>query len=268
MSSITIDPPARLPVDYLSLSSLRLLMTCPTRWRRRYLDHELEQPNGKMTLGGAAHAALAQHFSFVIERGEGLSADELVGEFEAEWDDRTGREDVDWGKDTPGALKDSAIGALRVYRQHIAPGIVPVSVEREFELSWEGVDFHLTGFLDLEEADGSVSDLKMLGRRMGESDAHADLQPTVYLAARRAEGYPATGFKYHCMVRTKQPTAEIVPTTRTDRQLDALTGRIMDLAREIEWRTQTGTWSGAAPTPGNWYCGSCQHTGCPLRLGS
>ncbi len=67
------------------------------------------------------------------------------------------------------------------------------------------------------------------------------------------------------MVRTKQPTAELVKTSRTDRQLDFLTDRVFALAREIEWRCETDNWMGAAP--GTWFCGTCRYTDCAWRIG-
>lgn len=269
--SITVDPPAQLPgVDRLSLSSIKTFLQCPEKWRRRYLDRVYEPPSGKMILGSAAGAAEAQHFGLVIETGEGLSVEDVLDEFSSEWDDRIGREEIDFGSDSPGQLKDSGAEALSVYHSQFVPEIVPVSVEREFSLSWPGLDWSLIGFLDLEEADGTVGDLKMKGRRMSERDAHVDLQPTVYLAARRAEGNPAPGFRFHTMIRgIKQPTAEIVPTTRSDAQLDQLTDRIFSAAAEMVWRAETGNWTGAAPglfKPASDVCSGCRYTDCRWRL--
>lgn len=264
MSVLTIDPPAVLPVDYLSLSSLRLFMQCPERWRRRYLDKELEPPSGKMILGGAAGAALAQNFGHQLESGEALCTEAVLDEFASEWEDRCGREEVDWRQDLPGELKDSGVGALSIYHRLIAPTIAPVSVEREFELSWPGVQWKLTGFIDLEDSDGLVRDYKMSARRMTQPDADADLQPTIYMAARRAEGDPAAGFRFDTMIRTKQPKAEVVETERSELQLDLLTDRIFGLAREIEYRCESGNWGGAAPN--TWFCSTCRYD-CPLRLG-
>jgi hypothetical protein len=265
--NVRIDPPATLPVDYLSLSSLRLLMQCPRRWKLRYIDGAYEPPSGRMLLGGAAGAALAQHYGHQIETGQGLSTEQLLDEFSATWDGRIGREaEVGWEKDTPGSLKDSGAGALAVYHRLIAPRIRPVSIERELRLAWPGVQWTLTGYLDLEDADNWVRDFKMSKQRLSQSNADADLQPDVYLAARRAEGDPAAGFCFDTMVRLKAPTAEVVSTTRTERQLDGLTERIFGLAREIEWRCDTGIWSGAAPN--TWFCSTCSHADCPLRLGN
>jgi hypothetical protein len=263
--NVSVDPPPRLPVDYLSLSSLRTFQMCPEKWRRHYIEHQPEPSSGKMTLGSAAGAALAQHYGLQIETGQGLSTDDLVDEFAAEWEDRITREDVDLEGELPGVMKDSGVAALRLYHAAIAPHVSPVSVERGFSLSWPGVEWKLTGFLDLETADGAVADYKLSGKRMSELAARGELQPTVYLAARRAEGNPATGFAFHVMARTKQPTVEIVPAPRSERQLDLLTSRIFNLAKEISWRCETDTWMGASPM--TWFCGSCRYTDCDWRLG-
>jgi PD-(D/E)XK nuclease superfamily len=249
---ITIDPPARLPIDHLSVSSLKLFMACPEKFRRRYIEREYEPPSGKMILGSAAGAAEAQHYSTVIETGEGFTTDQVVDEFSDEWDDRIAREDIQWGADNPGELKDSGVAALERYHQDVAPEIVPVSVEREFRIGWDGVDWDLIGFMDLEEAGGAVSDLKMRGRKLSREDAAVDPQPTTYLYARRAEGNPASRFDFHTMVRAKKPYAEVVPTVRTDRQLDLFADRVFQIANEMAWRAETDNWAGAVP--GSWQC--------------
>lgn len=250
--SVTVDPPSILPVEHLSVSSLGLLAKCPEKWRRRYIEREYEPASGKMILGSSVGAAEGQHYSQVIETGEGYTVEQVCDEFTAEWDDRIGREDIDWGTDSAGDLKDSGVSSIEAYHSQVAPLIVPASVEREFTLSWPGVDWNLTGFLDLEEADGTVADLKVRGKKMLRSDADVDLQPAAYLYARRAEGNPAPRFDFHTMVRTKRPYAEVVTTERTDRQLDTFADRIFLAASEIHWRASNDTWSGAAP--GAWWC--------------
>lgn len=248
-----MDPPAELPVDRLSVTSLSMLARCPEKWHRRYILREYEPVNGKMLLGSAVGASEGQHYSRVIETGEGLSLEAVVDEFVAEWEDRIGREEVDWGEDKPGELKDSGVAAITAYHTTVAPLVVPASVEREFNLTWPGLDWSFTGFLDLEEADGTVADLKVRGKKLLRAEADVDLQPASYLYARRAEGNPAPRFDFHTMVRTKRPYAEVVSTGRTDRQLDAFADRVFLAASEIHWRASNDAWSGAAP--GSWWCG-------------
>jgi hypothetical protein len=260
-----VDPPASLPVERLSVSSLNLFSRCPSAWARRYLLHEIEPPSGRMVLGSAAGAALAQHFGRIIETGVGLSTEELLDEFASGWDGRCGREEVIWGTDSAGALKDSGAAALALYHTTIAPGVIPSTVEREFHMTWPDAPFALVGFIDLETVDGAVVDFKLGAQRMTADKAAAELQPTVYLAARRAEGNPATGFEYHAMARTRKPSAEIVPAPRTERQLDLLTHRVFSIARSMEWRWLNDCWQGTPPDLA-WLCRSCSAVDCAWRL--
>lgn len=253
---IPIDPPEFLPVSHLSVSSLNLYERCPLAWKHRYVDKRPERPSGKMTLGSSAGAALHQHFGRQLETGEGMSTEELLDEYSADWWERTEREDVDYQSDTPGQLFDSGAEALRMYHVAIAPSIVPVAIEREFELSWPGAPFVVSGFLDLETEAGAVVDFKMTTKRWSEDKAGGEIQPTVYLAARRAEGNPATAFEYHTMIRRANPMAEVVPTPRTERQLDLLTTRVFSIARSIEWRWLNDVWQGTGPDVA-WLCRGC-----------
>lgn len=257
--SITVDPPQTLPVSHLSVSSLNLLARCPEKWHRQYLLREYSPPSGKMVLGSSVGAAYAQHYSTVIETGEGYTLEQVEDEFSSEWEDRTSNADIDWGADTPGGLKDSGIEVIGAYHKNVAPLVLPVSVEREFKVTWPGVDWSLTGFLDLEDQDGTVADLKVRGKKLMRNDADSDLQPASYLFARRAEGNPAPQFDYHTMVRTKRPYAEVITTRRTDAQLDAFVDRVFAAASEIAWRTEYEIWS-AAPA-GAWWC---SHSMCGL----
>lgn len=260
-----VDPPPVLPVDYLSWSSLRLFMACPESWRRRYILKQTEPSSGKMVLGASAGAALAQHYGTQLETGEGLGREQLLDQFSDEWDERTSREEIDYERETPAALKDSGARALAIYHAAIAPAVTPVAVEREFELTWPGVQWALTGYFDLEDSDGDIRDYKVTTKRITPAAADGDLQATIYLAARRAEGNPAGRLWFDTLLRQAQPKAETVETARSDLQLDLLTDRIFAIAAEINWRCQTDIWSGSAP--GTWFCSTCRYDDCPLRLG-
>lgn len=264
--SVTVEPPTTLHViENLSVSSINTFLRCPERWRRRYVEREYELPSGQMILGSSAGAAIGRHYQEVVDTGEGLSTPDVLDCFSDEWNDRTTREEIDWGRSQPETLRDSGGAAVTTYHRTVAPTVVPTTVERQFSLSFDGVDWGLTGFLDFEEADGSVADLKMKGRKFSDAEAKVDLQPTAYLLARRAEGNPAPAFHYHTMVRTKVPQAIVVPTIRTDSQLDHFVGRIFTVAREIAWRLEHDVWQGAVP--GSWYCSErfCGHwDSCPM----
>jgi putative RecB family exonuclease len=265
----TLEIPTRLPVDYLSVSSIRLYLQCPMKWKRRYIDREYEPANGPMVLGSSVGAAEAQADHTQIDTGDRLATTDVLDLFSDEWEDRTGREDIDWRDDKPGQLKDAGIAVVQEYERTVGPNLRPVSVEREFSLEFEGVDWTVTGYFDLEEEDDVVADRKVRGRKMSPADAHVDIQPTMYLLAKRAEGNPAPRFDFHTLVRTKTPSVEVISTVRTDTQLDHFTDRILGVAAEINWRLESGVWQGAVP--GSWWCSSrfCgYHASCPMGGGA
>lgn len=248
-----LEIPTSLPVANLSLSSVNLFLRCPDKWRRRYIDNEYEGPaTPAMVLGSAVGAAEGAAYQTQIDTGQRPTSELVQDAFADEWLERTEREEIAWGADKPGLLKDTGVAAVKAYDLHIAPGVTPLYVEREFRLGFEGVDWGLAGFFDVEDDDETVRDLKVRGRKMTAVDADTDLQPTAYLLARRAEGRPASGFVFDTMVKTKTPYAEIVSTDRTDAQLDAFTHRLYGVAAEISWRVETGNWAYSAP--GNFLC--------------
>ena len=245
-----------LPVEHLSVSSIRTLRQCPTRWKRRYIDRQYEPPSGPMVLGKAAGAAEAQSDHTWIESGEPLDTDAVLDSFSDEWA-LAASEDVDWKGEKPAALKDSGAAALSAYHRDVREEMAtPVEAEREIRVDVEGEDrsVEFVAYLDVETEDGIVIDRKVTKSKWSQAKADGDAQVTGYLAGRRAEGNPAEGFAFHTMVRTKNPYAEPIPTQRTDEQLDHFLLDILGAAEEIEWRTLHDQWSYAPD--GAWWCSS------------
>ena len=266
---VQVDPPEQFPIDHLSASSIDLFQRCPMSWKHKHIDKLPDRSTGKMTAGSAAGAALAQHYGHQLEAGEGFSTERLLDEFSKGLAQRQRDEDIDWEGESPGEIKDTTIGALTVYHRHVAPDVRPLAVEREFELVWEDCPFTLIGYLDLEEADGAVGDAKTSGSKWYQAKADAQLQPDIYMGARRAEGWPAPEFRYHNLVRGKtKQTAQILTTKRTEAQLDRLTFKVFSIARRIEFSWLNDIWQGPGPDSA-WMCRGCAHaSGCPWRLGS
>lgn len=262
---VHIDPPESFPIAHLSKSSLALYERCPAAWKARYIDKRSEPSSGAMTRGKAIGAALSQHFARQIETGQGMSREELLDEYSDDWSERTEREEVQWGEEAPGELKDRGARMLAVYHRDIAPTVEPVAVEREFELSWPDCPFALTGYIDLETAAGAVVDFKATSYKWAQAKADGEFEPTIYLAARRAEGDPAERFDYHLLVATKAPQALVVASRRSERQLDLMSYRVFSIARSIEWRWLNDCWQGAGPDSA-WLCRRCGHRdGCAWR---
>jgi RecB family exonuclease len=261
-----LEVPARLPLRsddtrlmYLSVSSLALFSRCPERWRRRYLERQPEPQRGAMVVGKAVGATIAAHFAAKMA-GEALSAGEADDLCAAEFDERAAQPLTDFGQDNPGELREQAREALRAYQTELAPAARPVSVGRRFELRFEGADWSIVGYLDIEDASGEVIDVKVGSKHVSEARAKSDPQPTVYELARRAEGRREGRFLFHSLRRGAIRSGErclVVPAPRAAAQLTAMEFRIGQTARQIARCAETGDWPLSSPE--GWWCsrGQC-----------
>jgi hypothetical protein len=252
VSTAELEIPRVLPIENFSASAISTYLKCPEKWRRRYVDREYEPPSGAMILGSSIGAAEGHADQLVIDGEDRPTTEDVLDLYAAEFEERQERDEIDWNGEKPGDVKDVGVLAVKAYERAVVPDIRPVSVEREFRLDFDGVDWGFKGYLDLEEEDGAVVDRKVRKSKLGQADADSDIQPTGYLLARRSEGSPAPQFRFHTMVKTKQPYAEVVPTGRTDVQLDSFIDRLYQIAAEIHWRLEADNWGLAVP--GAWWC--------------
>jgi hypothetical protein len=252
----------RFPLRTFSVSSYRSYKKCPEKWRRVYIDGEYEQRSGAMLAGSATWAAESRSLLAQIETRRPLPAEQVLDLFSDEWNELAEREPPLWGKDDkPGVVKDRAGAALARYHRLVAPNVRPLAVERQFRLVIEDLPWTLKGYIDYERltyrrrSRASIPvDVKMSASRMNQADADSDIQVGLYLASRRAQRDPAPGFELHQLLRQVNPDIELVPTQRTDAQLDQVLEQLLYTAAEIGWRTELGIWDGAAP--GAWWCGT------------
>jgi hypothetical protein len=262
-----LQVPARLPLRaddtrliYLSVSSLALFWRCPERWRRRYLEREREPQRGPMVIGKAVGGTIAAYFTARIA-GESLSASDADDLCRAEFDERLGQPGTDLGEDDPDELREQSREALRAYLTQFAPSVRPLSVERKFEMKFDGAAWSIVGYLDVEDASGDTIDVKVGAKHVTEARANSDPQPTVYRLARRAEGRPEGRFLFHSVRRGPIRSGErclVVPAPRSAARLAAMEARIAQTAREIARCAETGDWP--LSSPDGWWCadGQCR----------
>lgn len=252
--------PVTLPVEHLSCSSVNLYLKCPLRWKRKYIDGKTESISPAALLGGAVGAAEKDSYQRQIEGGASFTTSEVLDTFSDAFELRRAKEgdNVRWEDEKPAKVKDSGAQILEVYHRIVAPTVKPIAVERGFAIVIEGVEWVITGYMDLECED-EIPDLKVRSPGKGvitAEEALAELQPGTYLAARRAEGDPAKGgFVYHNLLRGDDPSPRnvvVTPTLRTNDQLDDVLDLYMRVAAEIAWRTEYDVWAGAAR--GAWWC--------------
>jgi|SRR5215218_4585919 len=169
---------------------------------------------------------------------------------------------TDFGQDDPDDLREQSREALRGYLEQLAPSVRPVSAERRFELRFDGAEWSIVGYLDIEDQSGDTVDVKIGAKHVSEARAERDPQPTVYGLACRTEGRPAGRFLFHSIRRGPIRSGErclVVPAPRSAAQLVAMESRIAQTARQIARCVETGDWP--LSSPDGWWCapGQCRH---------
>jgi hypothetical protein len=204
-----LGPPATKPEgwppqlrDHLSASSIRMLATCPEQFRRVYLKGERQRPGAALVWGSADHYAHEQNFSQKIESHTDISSDDVKLAFAEGFDrkvaDEGGEDEVDWGDDKVGELKDRGVKLAAAYHEQVSPRVQPTAVEKSVSLDLPGLIVPVIGRTDVETA-GYVIEGKTSSSRKSKPEPQWRLQGTLY---QLATGLP---IEWHVKAKTKTP---------------------------------------------------------------
>jgi hypothetical protein len=178
-----------------------MLATCPEQFRRVYVKGERQRPGAALIWGGADHYAHEQNFTQKIESHEDISEDDVKLAFAEGFDRKIsaegGEDEVDWGDDKPGDLKDKGVGLVAVYHQQVSPRVQPVAVEKEFLMD-VGLPVPVKGFLDVE-TDAYVIEGKTATAKKSKPEPQWRLQGSLY---QLATGLPV---EWHVKTKTRIP---------------------------------------------------------------
>jgi len=241
--SALLEVPRLLPVSvtgtrvgHLSHSSVRMYLRCPEKWRRRYLELEYEPSSSNLVIGKVVGAGISA--GYVVKLGGEENYGEVMLDTASQsFDDIKDREEVDWQDEEPGKVKDSAMQCVGEYHQRVARFFKPTTVEEGFSITYPEADWDVQGYIDIT---GS-----------GEGLA-ADLHDVKTVS--KADG-STPSFAWHQIKKpnTRNPASvQVMTTDRTPVQINNYLARIAQVAREIDWRAETGNWQGAVP--GSWFC--------------
>lgn len=233
----------RLPVERLSYSALSLYLRCPMQYYFRYVEGHKEPPAAAMVTGTAGHTALEQNNLHKIKTGEDLPEKTVLDTFS---DSLVvlAKDVEDWSGDSLDTLNTQGRGVLAEYVKSAAPLLQPVHAERSIDFTVSGIPF--VARIDLENADGTVLDYKVVGKRssyLNKGAAETSLQLALYGVAAESE---KAGFC--ALVKDTQkvcftPTRSITPGVLTE--LDVV---VTNVVKAIS--------AGAFPLcdEGNWWC--------------
>jgi hypothetical protein len=244
MATITTTLPIRLParhdgaaLEHLSSTSLSCFWQCPEAFRRRYLLGERSPVSAEMLRGRVVDATVSAYYRAVLDSGQPPTASDNDAHLDDAWRHELDepREEIDWGDWQAGALKDSAARALRVYLAQLAPTVVPVAVQRRFELRLDtALAWSVVGYIDVEDAAGDVIDLKVKRSHVTQHAADRHPQASLYLLERALAGARGRRFVFHSVCPTAREPVRAIATARTRAQLQAHLGRIASTARAID----------------------------------
>lgn len=253
---MNFEVPRTLPVDHLSHSSVQMYLRCPEKWRRRYIEAEYEPTGPAALIGKSVGNGISA--GYVEKMAENSDFGQVMLDTVSDVVDQVARdEDVAWQDSSPAEVKDSAIKCVGVYYDRVALQFEPETVEEGFEIKYPETDWNVTGFIDLTGvAPGLAADIHDV-KTVGKADNSIDVNPqaTLYIASRYVRDGSLPGFAWHQIrrpLKTKPAEVRLMTTERTVVQVDNYLARIAQVAREIEWRVETGNWQGAVP--GEWWC--------------
>jgi putative RecB family exonuclease len=235
--------------NHISVTQLKSYLRCPLIYKFRWVDKIIVPPDSSLTLGKSIHSALEINYSQKVKTKKDLSVETITDIFSDSWEDEV-KETVFEKEEKPGNVKDEGIKIITQYHRDISPAIQPVTVEREFELSFENVDYTLKGFIDLIDEKTVIIDHKTTKRSMQQSAVDADLQLTAYsLAFRTFEGREEQSLRFDVMVRNKTPKIQQISTARSQEDINRFLKTLAYVAKAIQ--------SGIFYPNENYFCSVC-----------
>jgi hypothetical protein len=283
-SAQALTVPAQLPVGQLSISSLQRFWRCPQDWYRHYVLGHREPSTGAMALGSAVGQAIAHHFTARLA-GDAIDKTQARESFHHAFDLAAAQAIFEGDDDrarrrTALELRERGERLVELYLASPLAAYLErdevVAVEPRHELAFPGARWSFVAYLDLVTAQGTIVDIKVKAKHLGEAEARRDLQARAYVLARRLdeagrEGGPAPRrFAFHSLRHGTRPEAIEVPEggfLPSDRELDAFEQRLIVTARQIADCARTGDWGYASPM--GWWCSErCAHwNDCPGGAG-
>ena len=202
--------------DLLSPSQVRCFMDCQVRWWFKYGLKYPDPPTGKLALGRAVHAALAQNFAQKLDSYEDLPVSGVRALFRESW--AIEREHTEFRDDEdPSEFAACGEALVAQYMDELAPLIQPAAVEVRVE-GWSG-GIHDQGWIDLMDVDGQIIDIKTAARKPSRISVDHRFQLATY--AQLCPGANGRA-RVDTLVKTKTPALVTQSFTVTDGDLLAI----------------------------------------------
>lgn len=240
-------------INSIHQSTLNMALRCGEQFRRRHIEGEIIPPGIAAGRGTGVHKANEVNLKQKIQTKEDLPLSDLqdacrdgfVGAF------RNGiylpKEDIPSKNEIINEGLNDAIRLTRLYRDEVAPEIVPMEVERPFKID-VGLALPIAGRIDMEQ-NGKVDDLKSSGKTWAEGQINKEIQPVLYSFAHEKETGIRPEFRYHILIALKKgEKRQVQSLTCTDAHYEALFAKLRMFIRMLD----SGSFMPA--NPASWWC--------------
>ena len=231
-----IDKLKELP--HWSYSAFQCFLTCPLKYRYRYIDKvEPERTSSCFPFGRAIHAALSERARI----GRDMSVREVVDVFEdfLKAEIATTPNLIYKPSENYDSLMETGIRMLEKVCDNWMDDFAVQKVAEAFTVSVPGLSKPLIGEFDCIVTDGRdpcIVDWKTASSKWPVAKADKDLQATVFCYAYREKFGEKPLFRFDVITKAQTPTVNNDCTLRTDDELD----RFVSLANQIERSVNCG----------------------------
>lgn len=226
--------------DYISPSRLGCWLSCPLKYRIRYVDGVRTPTTPSLFTGKQVHSALEHHYRHRM-LGVTLPVDDVVARIEETWEQAVAEEDMSFGTAAEATtFKQQVANLVRAYLEQVPPDESrPTAVEANLEanlvdpFTGEDLGIPLLGIVDLilDGGDGPiVVDFKTSARSAPPFEVTHEIQLTSYAwLYRQLTGECESGLQIRSLIKTKQPKIE---THRYPPRTDSHFRRLFAVLRE------------------------------------
>lgn len=189
-------------VEHLSVSSIKLFLECPEKWRQRYVVRKREQVGYWLFRGSVNHRSVDWALKKKMLTGTLPGIRDVLEMFDSVWSDemeKQGGEDaILWDDASPDSVKDETARLVGVYHMQVSPLLDPIALEQKFTLDTPGLPIPTIGYIDIEEAHRLI-DRKETGARVRTPKPDWVVQAGVYSAVKQKP------IEFHVSTKTKTP---------------------------------------------------------------
>ncbi|TCL74196.1 RecB family exonuclease [Hydrogenispora ethanolica] len=241
---------------HISVSQLNMYLRCPAQYMFKYIYGIKTPARSFLIKGKAIHKGIEHNFRQKKETHQDIKLAEVLDITTDEFDHL--RIETKWTPDEkPDQIRAETIELATMYHTKIAPFIQPDLIEERITISFDELDWDLTGVIDLGDKQGFIHDTKTAKKSPTPGEADKSLQLTAYYLLYRAfTGKEPAGCKLDYLVQTKNPKVVSLESKRTEREI----ARFRNIARTVITAIDNGNFY---PNPNNMMCSeeNCDYWG-------